>query len=181
MFYLGQAYADSREFDKALEWFLKATAAQPSLAPAWRKLGDTYFEMDRWEDSMVAYRKANQLDPRDRWVSNRIAWISATAPDEKVRNPEAALKMAGALAQQTGRQDCGVLEVLSAAQASVGQFDEAIATAEEALQLAEDNDFKSSQTKLKAYLAHFRAKKTVEPKTGMEPEADSLPLDRKLP
>ena len=69
-------------------------------------------------------------------VLNRIAWILATAGDDRVRDGARALAFAQRAATLTHRQDAQALDSLAAAFAELGQFDAAAATAREGLTVA---------------------------------------------
>jgi len=67
---------------------------------------------------------------------NGLAWILATSPDEGVRRPDEATRLARHAAELTQRRDPAVLDTLAAALAATGQFDRAKKTAQAALDLA---------------------------------------------
>jgi tetratricopeptide (TPR) repeat protein len=89
---------------------------------------------------------------------NNLAWILATCPDAKVRN--------GARAAQWGERACGLthdrnpvyLTTLAAAYAEAGRFDDAIATTQKAITLADqygqDALSEGNQELLQTYTAH---------------------------
>ena len=67
-----------------------------------------------------------------------LAWVLATSGDLPVRDPSKALRIATSLATEAPAEldRMRILDILAAAFASAGQFDEAVATAERAAQLA---------------------------------------------
>jgi hypothetical protein len=65
-----------------------------------------------------------------------LAWLLAAAPDAALRNPNEALRLAVHANELAGSGDGEVLDVLAAAYAAVGLFDEAIDTAAAALRVA---------------------------------------------
>jgi hypothetical protein len=67
---------------------------------------------------------------------NEMAWILATHPDPRVRNPGEAIRLAEAAAERTARRQAVILDTLAAAYAAAGQFDRAALTAQEAASLA---------------------------------------------
>ena len=70
-------------------------------------------------------------------MANNLAWIRATALDQKLRDSAAALQLARRSVEWSGgRADALQLDTLAAAQAEAGKFDAAIATAREAASLA---------------------------------------------
>ncbi len=66
----------------------------------------------------------------------RSAWIEATHPDSPPRNGKLAVIQADIACRATGQRDARWLDILAAALAEVGRFDEAMSTARQAHALA---------------------------------------------
>jgi protein O-mannosyl-transferase len=64
------------------------------------------------------------------------AWILATAPEQQLRDPRAALELADGVVRVTKQQDPLALDTLAAALAATGQFAPAIQAAQAAVSLA---------------------------------------------
>ena len=69
-----------------------------------------------------------------------MASILATHADPSVRRPQEAIRLGQRAAELTDHQDPLILGTLSAAYASAGQFDQAAALAEIALELASSTE-----------------------------------------
>ena len=82
------------------------------------------------------YKTASQLGQNLPVVLNNVAWVFATHPDPILRDGAAALKCARRCVELTGGNNPGYLDTLAAALAESGDFQQAIATAEKARQLA---------------------------------------------
>jgi tetratricopeptide (TPR) repeat protein len=67
---------------------------------------------------------------------NNLAWLLATSSDASIRDGNRAIEVAEQSVQLSGGKDPNYLRTLAAAYAEVGQFSEAIATAEQAMQIA---------------------------------------------
>jgi hypothetical protein len=67
---------------------------------------------------------------------NNLAWILATDPHAEIRNGEDAVKLATSACSLTGYQSPLMMGTLAAAYAEAGNFDEAIATGQQAHDLA---------------------------------------------
>ncbi len=74
--------------------------------------------------------------PTDLTLANRLAWMLATAPDDGERRPAESVALAESVCRSTNRTVPQALDTLAAAYAAAGRFEEAVATAREALQLA---------------------------------------------
>jgi tetratricopeptide (TPR) repeat protein len=79
------------------------------------------------------FRAALELKPD--WIPAvaSLGWLLATAPEPTIRDPDRALRFAERAADLTEHRDASALDILAAAYASAGRFDEAIATCDLAL------------------------------------------------
>jgi ankyrin repeat protein len=97
------------------------------------------------------YRVADQLDP-DFWAAaNNLAWVAATWPIESMRDGELALHYALEVDRRVPTPTWGFLDTLAAAYAASGQFAEAVATAERALELAPEHEADTIKFNLARY------------------------------
>jgi tetratricopeptide (TPR) repeat protein/mono/diheme cytochrome c family protein len=87
-------------------------------------------------EAVTHYRQALRSLPDWPIVMTQLAWVLATSPDPAVREAEEALKLAERGAQLTRPATPMTLDVLAAAQAAAGRFDQAAATARQAVDLA---------------------------------------------
>ena len=93
-----------------------------------RALGD-------FPEAVARFRRALELNPD--WVTaiSSLASLLAAAPDPSVRRPAEAVRLADRAVALTLRRDANTLDVLAVAHAAAGDFDRAIAIADEALAL----------------------------------------------
>lgn len=98
--------------------------------------GDLLVDLGRYSDALKDYARAIDLDPQFEHAYRNGAWLLATCPDDTIRDAKAAL--AGAKkALECGYGDrCAALDTLAAAQANAGQYREAVATINQAIQIA---------------------------------------------
>ena len=91
-------------------------------------------------------------------VALRLAWMLATSPEPDLRNGSEAVRLAERVYRTAGYNNPRALDVLAAAYAETGRFDEAVQKAQEALQLAVSSGQgelgKRIQGRLKLYKAH---------------------------
>jgi len=87
------------------------------------------------EEAVPLYRRALEIQPDAPEPLAELAGVLATHPNSAQRDPAEAVTLAEHAATVTGRQHPGVLDVLAAAYAAAGQFDRAVATAENAMAL----------------------------------------------
>ncbi len=94
----------------------------------------------RLATAVVAYESALALSPQSAELHNNLAWILAACPDAGVRDGARAVQLAGRACELTGFQQPLFLGTLAAAYAEAGQFDDAIAAAQKAIDLAAASD-----------------------------------------
>jgi tetratricopeptide (TPR) repeat protein/mono/diheme cytochrome c family protein len=90
--------------------------------------------------AVAHYLTALKLRPEWPPVLSECGWLLATHPDERVRDPRQAIAFAERAVALTGRHDPAALDVLAAAYASGGRFEEAFPTAQSAIDLLSDRD-----------------------------------------
>jgi Tfp pilus assembly protein PilF len=137
--------------------FRRALRVTEGNAIAHAHLGAALLEQGRTADTILHYRRALETNPRYLQVLNNLAWLLATLPDENLRDPEAALRLAQRAARQTDHEDPAVLDTLAAAHAANERFARAVRTAQRALALAEARGEEALAEALRARLALYRA------------------------
>lgn len=91
----------------------------------------------RAQEARNRYQAALALDPDFEPSLRALAWLLATHPDAAVRDGGEALRLARHALELAPEPDADLLDILAAAQAEVGRFEQAAATAEKALAAAE--------------------------------------------
>jgi cytochrome c-type biogenesis protein CcmH/NrfG len=86
------------------------------------------------------YRQILEIKPDQLEALNNLAWLMATSNDPNLKNPSEAIEFAFKACQVTEHKDAESLDTLAAAYAAAGRFDEAVATAQKALELADSNN-----------------------------------------
>ena len=103
---------------------------------AHKNIGQTLIRQGQAKEAVSYYRRALEL--RGDWpeVLNNLAWILATCEDAEVRDGAQAVRLAERACDLTDYEFSAMLDTLGAAYAEAGQFDQAVQTAQNALQLA---------------------------------------------
>jgi len=99
-------------------------------------LASLYSEMGYVEASVTYYRRGLELKPAWTVVMNNLAWRLAIFPDAEFFDPQEAVRLAEQACRRTRHREPNFLDTLAAAYAAAGEFEQAVATAEEALALA---------------------------------------------
>ena len=121
---------------EALEQFETAVRLQPDYASAHNNLAICCKKLGRTADAIEHYRLALRLQPDSFEALNNLAWILATQPDVRLRNGQEAVRLAMRACELTNYQNPIPLATVAAAFAEAGQFQEAVAYAERALELS---------------------------------------------
>jgi tetratricopeptide (TPR) repeat protein/peroxiredoxin len=133
--YLAVIYARQGQPDRAIASLRQALQIQPDLADAHTALGDLMAARRELAEAVTHYAEAVKINPQAMDATLKLAWYLATIPNKYP--PEIPLKLAQRVAATTPEPPPQVLDVLAAAQAHAGQFPQAVATAQRALQRAE--------------------------------------------
>jgi tetratricopeptide (TPR) repeat protein len=123
--------------DEAIAQFEKCLAMSPDFAEAHHDLANALRKKGRYLDAVAHYESALRIDPRSVLTLNNLGWLLATCSDPSVRNGARAVEVAARAELLSGGEDPLILHTLAAAYAENGQFSQAVATAQRALQLAE--------------------------------------------
>jgi Tfp pilus assembly protein PilF len=132
---LGVSLSAQGRVDAGIPWLERAIALRPGFASAHRNLGEAFALQHRLGAAASEYVRSLSLAPDDVSALNRAAWILATAGDE-VRDGARARGFAERAVRLTRGEDAASLDSLGAALAEVGEFEAAIAAANQALLLA---------------------------------------------
>lgn len=114
----------------------EAVALRPEHAASVYNLGVTLMQQRRLDEAVDLFDRAVELDGDYVSALNGLSKLLVVHPDPGIRDASRALRLAKRAAELSDRMDPGILETLAAAYAANGQPDQALATAQEALELA---------------------------------------------
>jgi tetratricopeptide (TPR) repeat protein len=115
---------------------------------------------DKFQDAVEHYLAALKLQPDAPDILNNLAWLLATCPNKKIRDGNLAVQYARHACDLTQFEKTIFIGTLAAAYAEAGRFDEAIATAHRACDLAAKNGETDLLQKNRELLELYRAHKT---------------------
>jgi tetratricopeptide (TPR) repeat protein/mono/diheme cytochrome c family protein len=127
--------------DEALAHFREAVRIDPTNAAALNNLGAACRDRGEEAEAIDYFRRGVLASPNWATAIADLAWMLATASNDRLRQADLAVRLAERASDLTGHHDPWALDVLAAAYASAGDFDRAVATAREALQLAPAGTF----------------------------------------
>jgi Zn-dependent protease with chaperone function len=124
----------SHFFEKII---LREIEKHPQNPNLYKVLGDLYYETGNLGGVQQAYEASLKLNPENPHVLNNLAWLYATAEDQRFRNPARALDLAKAAAGLL--EEPHILDTLAECYYVNGQYAKALETARRALRLAREN------------------------------------------
>jgi tetratricopeptide (TPR) repeat protein/mono/diheme cytochrome c family protein len=132
---LGKLFANEGRTEEAIDHLSRALSIRENYPDAHYNLAQTLAAQGRMADAIAHYRSALALSPAWLPALSELAWILATHPDPHVRDAGQAISLAERAVSLTDSRDPVMLDVLAAAYAAGGHFDEAAASAQAAIDL----------------------------------------------
>ena len=141
----GSIASEKRDEERAVDYFREALRIQPDSPEILGNLGLSLMRLKRAPEAIAAFRRAAELRPENAraWMRLGAALEQEGEVDEAAPFVVRALELdargtfesAELLVRQTNGKDLVALDLLAAAQAALGRFDEAVATASRALEI----------------------------------------------
>jgi tetratricopeptide (TPR) repeat protein len=131
---LGNALMTRGNLSEADLQVREAIRVDPRLPDARYNLGLLLASRGEQAEAVQAFREALELRPDWSPVLTDLAWVLATAPDG-TRDADESILLARRSVQLTQFRDARALDVLGAAYAAADQFEEALATVQQAIDL----------------------------------------------
>lgn len=122
----GGTYYGQNQLQKALDDLNTTLKLTPDDPKAHYVRAEILYDMREYEKAMADCREAVRLDPKNSIAQAILAQILACCPIDKHRDGKEALKSATTACELSQWKSYLALEVLAAAYAELGQFDEAI-------------------------------------------------------
>jgi tetratricopeptide (TPR) repeat protein len=133
---LGNAYIRKGQLDLAIQAWQKAVGIQTDFAPAHNNLANALSMKGRMPEAIQHWRSALATEPNLESAEMNLAWALATCPQDALRNGAEAVQLADHADELTGGHNPLVLRTLAAAFAENGDFPDAVAAAQQAIQSA---------------------------------------------
>lgn len=122
--------------EEAIADYTQAATLENNNAAYITDLADALQSAGRWESAAERYRQAVKTDKTYARAYRNIAWLLATCPDRRFRNPNLSLTAARKAIELSGDQDYRALDTLAAATAATGNPTEATQLMTNALAIA---------------------------------------------
>jgi tetratricopeptide (TPR) repeat protein len=154
---LGNALFSQGKFDDAIEHYAHALRSRPDLLEPHNNMAFALLAKGRPKEAIAQFDQALRVSPSSTTALVGLARTLAVSEDPGVRNGALAVELAERATRLSERRDPAVLDVLAAAYAEAGRFDEGVAAAEAALDLARRTNRSGLASELEARLRLYRA------------------------
>jgi tetratricopeptide (TPR) repeat protein len=129
----GESYHRLGDYENAMADLSQAIEVSPHDAAALAQRGNVQAELGEFQRAIADFQRALAADTNSAEAHRSLAWLLATCPDERFRNPRQALAAAEAAAKLAAPGDPFVLDALAAANANAGRFERAVHIQQEAI------------------------------------------------
>ena len=133
---LGLALARLGSLQEAIGHYEQALRLKPDYAEVHYNLGCSLQQEGRMQEAMQHWEQALRSKPDYAETENNLAWLLATLASADGGDPARAVTLAERACELTDNRVAGDLDTLAAADAAAGRVNEAIATAQKAIELA---------------------------------------------
>jgi protein O-mannosyl-transferase len=133
---LGVALQQTGRLPEAIGHYEQALRINPDDAAAQNNLAIALQQTGRLREAIGHYEQALRIDPDDATAYNNLAGLLATLAPTEGGDPVRAVPLAQRACELTGNQAAVYLDTLAIAYAAAGRFNDAIATAQKAIDLA---------------------------------------------
>ena len=96
-------------------------------------LGTAYNQLGKYEMAIQNWSRAVELKPDSANVLNNLAWLLAAVDDVSIQDANRAIELAQRACELTDYKDAAILDTLAVAYAAAGRFNNAVRTAEKAI------------------------------------------------
>lgn len=153
---LGYSFLKSGRLVDAVAEFQKTVELEPKNAGFHSDLAFCLYQMGQTAKAVEQWKLALQFMPDMTFAQVNLAWALATCPDASLRDGQTALALAERAYQLSNGRNPAVLRSLAAAFAEIGQYTNAVAAAQQALQMSRGNPGLAAaiQDQLKHYQNH---------------------------
>ncbi len=133
---LGEMLLQQGKVQEAVDQYKQAVRIRPDFAEVHNDLAIALLQQGSTAEAIKQYEQALRLKPDYPKVQNSLAWQLATLEQAEGGDPARAVALAERACELTDHRVPSALDTLATAYAAVGRFNDAIVTAQQAVELA---------------------------------------------
>jgi tetratricopeptide (TPR) repeat protein len=145
------AFTQLGQYDLAIRDYSDQIQLDPQSPLAYNFRARLYQRQGNPAAALTDLEAVTQLDPANANAHCQLAWIRSTCAQAALRDGSRAIEAATLACQLTDWKKAHCLDALAAALAEAGRFDEAVARARQALELAPDSEKPTSSLRLRTF------------------------------
>jgi tetratricopeptide (TPR) repeat protein len=131
---LGHSLQGKGQLDEAIAAYSRAIERDPKDLSFWHGRGLAYSSLGQYEKALAEYQTILELAPADALAHHQLAWLLATCPDVKLRDPSRAVELARK-AVQLAPQEANHWTTLGTAHYRAGDWKAAVAALDKSREL----------------------------------------------
>jgi len=156
-FSLGSALAQVGRVPDAIWHFQQALRIKPGYSDVQFNLGVAFQRTGKVTEAIGCYEEAVRLKPDYAEAQNNLAWLLAALGPADGGDPVRAVTLAQRACELTGNRIAAYLDTLAVAYAAAGRFNDAVTTAEKAVELALAENQSEIASEIESRLALYRS------------------------
>jgi arylsulfatase A-like enzyme/Flp pilus assembly protein TadD len=138
--HLANALEQHGEADEAARIYQQLLESAPKYAPAYVPAASLLTRNGDEDAAITLLRHGLELMPKRADIANALAWILATSPRAELRDGPQAITLAEQAVATSAAVNATILDTLAAAYAEASRFEDAVATADRAIDVARKAD-----------------------------------------
>ena len=169
----GAVYQELKRYDQAIADYSKAVELNPDCNEAWYNRGKVHHALTQYDKAIADYRKALELVRSHAGKCNNVAWLLATCPEERFRDPKQAVELAKRAVDLEPNNQL-YRNTLGVAQYRAGDFQAAVEALNKSIELRKGGD---SFDWFFLAMAHWRLDKKEEARRWYDKAVASMEKD----
>jgi protein O-mannosyl-transferase len=158
---LAKALLQKGNVSDALIHYRKLLELQPDNIEVHNIVGTVLVQQHHIRDGVEEWEKVLAIQPENGNAMSNLAWVFATSPDESVRDGVKAVELAREAVRISDRRIPLLFRTLAAAYAETGEFSKAIQTAQEGIQLANNQGNPGLATELQGNISLYQEQRPL--------------------
>lgn len=152
-FFSSRAHArfQNNEVAGAIEDYRRAMSLDSGNINRAIDLADALQNNARWQEAIQAYKKAINIDPSNLRAQLNFAWLLATTPDARVRDPRQAIQLVQSLKNVPPEEEFRFIDTQAASFAAIGNFQAAVRSATTAQNIVPNSERDDFMRRLQGY------------------------------